>query len=105
MADQPIPVSTANAQMTEYVTYMTGLGVNMTKQTKTVSFGGATLSSWLAGVMPFTDELRICLGVYPTGATRAGRINTILWPYKNGVPAVDGSGHAILPFNEGTGQP
>ena len=105
MADQPIPVGTANTQMTEYVTYMTGLGVNMSKQTKTVSFGGTALTQWLTTVMPFADELRVCLGVYPTGATRAGRINVILWPYRNGAPAVDGGGITIQPFNDGAGMP
>ena len=93
--------------MQEYVSYMTNLGVNMSQQTQTVSFDPAILAQWLNNVLPHTDELRVCLGVYTPGEADAGRITVILWPYKNGQPATDPTarGTEIEPFNEGQGQP
>ena len=107
MANQPIPVSRANGMIQDYITYMEGLGVNMSQQTQSVSFDGNILQQWLSDVMPFADELRVFLGASGTGD--ALRITVILWPYKNGQPAMQpgegGSNTAINPFNEGQGQP
>ena len=108
MANQPIPVSKANALMQEYVSYMTGLGVTMSQQTQTVSFDAAALMQWLNNIGTNMDELRICLGVYEPTDPDAGRITVALWPYKNGQPATEvdrGVTVEIEPFNEGTGQP
>ena len=110
MANQPISVATANAMIQENITYMSGLGVNMSNQTQSVSFDGIILQQWLANVMPFADELRICIGVYPKGDPNAGRVTTILWPYKNGQPATEpsaagGADVMIDPYNEGQGEP
>jgi hypothetical protein len=110
MANKPISVAMANAMIQQNISYMSGLGVNMANQTESVSFDGRTLQQWLTGVMPYADELRICLGVYPPGNPNAGRITTILWPYKNGQPATMpsvGAGAAALiePFNEGQQHP
>ena len=111
MANQPIPVSTANAMINEYIAYMTKLGVDMNNQTQSVSFDGSILMSWLGTVMPYADELRVCIGSYSSGAS-AGRTTAILWPYKNGQPASwpaagkdGGGGQTIDPFNEGHGHP
>ena len=107
MANQPIPVSRANGMIQDYITYMEGLGVNMSQQTQSVSFDGNILQQWLSDVMPFADELRVFLGA--SGAGDALRITVILWPYKNGQPAMqpgEGAGStAINPFNEGQGLP
>ena len=110
MSNQPISVAKANSMIQQNLTYMSGLGVNMSKQTESVSFDGTILQQWLAAVMPFADELRVCLGVYPPGDPSAGRITTILWPYKNGQPATqpsagDGATVMIEPFNEGQHHP
>lgn len=110
MSNQPISVANANSMIQENLAYMTGLGVNMSKQTESVSFDGTILQQWLATVMPFADELRIFLGVYPPGVPNAGRITTILWPYKSGQPATkssagDGATVMIEPFNEGQHHP
>ncbi|MGH2552158.1 MAG: hypothetical protein ACRDEB_00485 [Chitinophagaceae bacterium] len=110
MANQPISVARANAMIQENISYMTGLGVNMTQQTQSVAFDGKDLQQWLSTVMPFADELRICIGVYPAGTSDEGRITTILWPYKNGQPATmpsagDGANIMIEPFNEGQQHP
>jgi hypothetical protein len=105
MADQPIPVGTANTDIATYISFMTNLGVNMNLQTQTVSFNGTVLMHWLGTVMPFADELRICMAAYPAGHPKAGRTTVILWPYKNGQPAVDGSSKTINPFNDGQGFP
>jgi hypothetical protein len=101
MANQPISVSTANTLISEYINYMTSKGVNMSLQTQSVGFSGATLMHWLGTVTPFADEFRICMGCYPAGDPSAGRTTVIVWPYKNGAPATDGGGNTINPFNEG----
>jgi hypothetical protein len=108
MTNQPIPVTRANDLINQNISYMTSLGVDMSKQTQSVGFTGADLQQWLATVMPYADELKICLGVYPAGEPNAGRITTILWPYKNGQPAaqpIGGKDVMIEPFNNGEGQP
>jgi hypothetical protein len=110
MANQSIPVNRANTLIQENITYMSNLGVNMAKQTQSVGFNGAALQQWLANVMPFADELRVCMGVYPAGDPQAGRITVALWPYKNGQPATQpavggGANMMIEPFNEGQRYP
>jgi hypothetical protein len=108
MPNQPIPVSTANAMVANYVTYMERHGVNMGQQTLNVSFSTPALMAWLDQVKVFTDEFRICVGVYPDGELKAGRITAIIWPYKAGKPATmpdegksGGGSSFIKPFNEG----
>lgn len=108
MANQPITVKRANELMTEYRSYMTDLGVIISQQTQSVSFDTAALAQWFNAKLPHMDELRICMGVYPSGETHAGRITVALWPYMNGQPATEEVGGVpteIEPFNEGTGQP
>lgn len=105
MADQPIPINDATAMINEYISYMSGLGVDMNNQTQSVSFTGGDLTTWLNTVMAFADELRIFNGRYPAGHANAGRTTVILWPYYHGVPAVDNKGKAIEPLNDGTGTP
>ncbi|MDP4262148.1 MAG: hypothetical protein Q8941_06420 [Bacteroidota bacterium] len=118
MANQPIPVSTANAMISDYIAYMTKLGVDMNNQTQNVAFDGTILMNWLGTVMPYADELRVCMGQYPSGNAQAGRTTVILWPYKNGQPAtmpsppIGGSGgmtpaddQTIDPFNDGHSHP
>jgi hypothetical protein len=109
MPNQPIPVSTANAMVANYVAYMERHGVNMGQQTLNVSFDTTTLMAWLDQVKVFTDEFRICVGVYPDGESKAGRLTAIIWPYKDGKPATQpteegksgGGSSFIKPFNEG----
>jgi hypothetical protein len=108
MAGKPISVADANAMVAGYASFMHGLGINMATQTESISFTGANFSTWLGNVMPFADELRIFMGVYPLGNQHAGRTTVIIWPYKNGQPATDGSfggGSGIEPFNDGMGNP
>ena len=108
MASQPITISRANKLITEYRDYMIGLGVDISSQTQTVSFNAAVLAQWLNNVLPNTDELRICMGVYPSGEADAGRITVALWPYKNGQPATEEVGGVtteIEPFNVGSLHP
>jgi hypothetical protein len=108
MAGKAISVADANLMIAEYASFMHGLGVSMATQTQDVAFTGSALSTWLGNVMPYADELRIFMGVYPLGNPRAGRTTVIIWPYKNGVPATDGGfrgGNAIEPFNDGMGNP
>jgi len=114
MANQPIPVEQANEMIAQYIEYMTKLGVDMQKQTQSISFTSKELLLWLNETMPFADELRVCLGVYPPGAENPGRITSILWPYKDGKPAtrptIEGKGggddeEEIPPYNNGTLQP
>ncbi|MBC7948022.1 MAG: hypothetical protein H7Y42_09105 [Chitinophagaceae bacterium] len=108
MAGQPIPISTAEDMIKDYITYMRDLGVDMANQTQSVTFTGTDLMDWLNQVMPQADELRIFMGMYPHAHPHAGRTTVILWPYKNGQPANESmqrGGGPTEPFNEGTGQP
>ena len=112
MANHPIPVEQANEMIAQYLDYMTNLGVDMQKQTQSISFTSKELLQWLSESMPFADELRVCLGVYPEGAENPGRITSILWPYKNGRPATkpkiegkDGDDDEIPPYNGGSLNP
>lgn len=112
MANRPIPISEANDMIQYYLGYMSELNVDMTKQTHSVSFTGPELMAWLAEVMPYADELRVCEGMYLPGSSNAGRVTVILWPYKNGKPATkpDGDGKSggtggIAPYNQGHGNP
>lgn len=108
MANQPIPVSEANDMIQAYLEYMTRLGVDMSKQTHSVSFTAPELSKWMETVKSYTDEYRMCLGVYP-GGENAGRMTVIVWPYKNGKPATKpdtegksgGGGGFAPPYNQG----
>jgi hypothetical protein len=109
MANQPIPVSQANDMIKQYLDYLQKLGVDPNSQTQSVSFTSNELLKWQSDVMPFADELRICFGVYPPAAENAGRITSILWPYKNGKPATrpkaegkdGGEEGEIDPYNSG----
>ena len=109
MPNEPIPVTRANEMIDEYVTYMKKLGVDMSKQTHTVSFTSRELMDWMQLVGPHTDEFKICYGNYPSGEARSGRNTVIIWPFKNGLPAnwpagegKDGGGGSLIkPYNEG----
>lgn len=109
MANQPIPVEKATLMMQQYVAYMTGLGVDMSQQTQTVSFNANDLKHWIDDVLPFTDEFKICMCVYPPTDADAGRSTVAIWPYKDGSPARTDSGRGvpaeIEPFNMGTLEP
>ena len=104
MANQPIPVVTANEMRTAFIEYMTNLNVDMQQQTQSVGFGSADLLQWMGDVATYADEFKIFLGVYTAGE-HEGRITTIIWPYKDGQPALDEGQNEIEPFNEGTGTP
>ncbi|MFT3675786.1 MAG: hypothetical protein QM781_07825 [Chitinophagaceae bacterium] len=112
MASQPIPVAQANAMIAQYLAYMNSLGVDMKTQTHCICYDSAAFSKWINAVQPYADEFRICEGVYPEGFVQAGHLTAIIWPYKDGKPAVipkdinlggglqdpDGT---INPFNDG----
>ncbi|HEX2848527.1 MAG TPA: hypothetical protein VHN59_18420 [Chitinophagaceae bacterium] len=87
MPNQPIPVAEAQEMIKTYTAYMQKLGVDMQKQTQSVSFKLPELMAWLTKMTELADEIRICMGDYPAGHPEAGRTTVILWPYKNGQPA------------------
>ncbi len=112
MQNQPIPVSTANTMLQDYLNYLKKLGVDPSTQSQSISFTGKELMLWLNGIMPRADELRICLGVYPPDHVNAGRITAILWPYKDGQPVKepvlegkDDDTKETPPYNSGTLNP
>jgi hypothetical protein len=114
MENRPIPVSVANEMIAEYTAWLRQQGIDPEKQSQSISFTGKELMSWLSGVMPVADELRICLGVYPKTDPNAGRITVILWPYKDGQPATqpvtDGKDTPpppppVDPYNQGSLNP
>ncbi|MEI9810308.1 MAG: hypothetical protein WDO16_21900 [Bacteroidota bacterium] len=86
MPGKPISKATADSMIEDYISYMTGLGVDMKKQTQNVSFSGPEVMSWLNKNMAAADELRICMGLYPLGHPQAGKTTVIFWPYKDGQP-------------------
>jgi hypothetical protein len=108
MKNGPIPVEMAESMMKEFDHYMRSRGIDMGKQTQSVSFSGQEMMNWLKNVMPYADELRICFGAYPGNEPSPNRITVILWPYKDGQPAnqpvvvgKDGDGEKIPPYNQG----
>ncbi|MBL7739582.1 MAG: hypothetical protein JNK14_10200 [Chitinophagaceae bacterium] len=110
MAGKPIPVSTANEMIRTYLDYMTKQGVDMGKQTHSVSFTSAELMSWMKEVSPYADEFRICMGAYMQEPF--DKITTIIWPYKDGHPSrkplsqgKDGDDEPVDPFNDGNTHP
>jgi len=112
MENRPIPVNVANVMKEDYVIYLKKHGVDPFKQSQSVSFAGKELMAWMAQTMPYADELRVYLGVYPPTDPNAGRITVILWPYKNGKPATqpvsegkDGDSTPIPPYNQGGLEP
>ena len=114
MAGKPIPISTANAMVNKYIDHVKNLGVEPNKKTQYVSFTLPEIMDWLNQVTPFTDELRICLGVHTQEASDPGRVTVIVWPYKNGEPATSplsegkdggGGGGGINPYNDGNSGP
>lgn len=114
MANHPIPVKQANEMITQYLSYMRSHDVDMARQTHSISFTGVELMKWLSEVMPFADELRVCVGAYLDGTDKANRLTAILWPYKDGMPArkpkIEGKGggdedEEIDPYNGGTLNP
>lgn len=108
-----IPVTTANAMKEAYLGYMTLHQVNMQFQTHSVSFPSNDLVKWMFELqeLGLVDEFRVFAGVYAPPSPHAGRITVIIWPYKNGQPAVDttqgngGGGVEIEPYNDGTLNP
>jgi hypothetical protein len=102
---QPIPIATAEEMIGLYVEYMTNLGVDMDNQTQCVVFPSEQLFNWMKTAKVHADEFKICLGVYPPEHPGAGRITTIIWPYKDGSPSLDETGMGIEPFNEGQREP
>ena len=87
MPNQPIPVAQAQEMLKTYTSSMQKLGVDMQKQTQSVSFKLPELMAWLTKMTELADEIRVCMGDYPPGDAQAGRTTVILWPYKNGEPA------------------
>lgn len=85
MANRPIPVKVANEMIAEYQAFMKIAGFQ--NETQYISFASPELLKWLDAVRESMDELRICLGVYPPDHEKAGRLTSILWPYKDGKPA------------------
>ena len=112
MAGKSIPISTANAMVSRYVDHVQNLGVTANKKTQYVSFTLPEIMEWLQQVTPFTDELRICLGIHPDNASDPGRVTAIIWPYKSGRPASQplapgkgGDDSGLDPYNDGSNGP
>ena len=108
----PIPVSTANIMIEDYIRSTESGIEDLSKKTWSVSFTGIELMGWLTQTMPFADELKICFGKYPKEDPNGGRVTVILWPYKDGKPATEGYSEGkdetpppIPPYNNGSLQP
>jgi hypothetical protein len=87
MANQPIPSKQAYEMMAAYQEFL--LKHDLEGQTTSVSFDSDSVLNYMTTLKPpVTDEFRICFGVYPEGHENAGRITVIVWPYKDGKPAM-----------------
>lgn len=113
MANRPIPIKEANDMIQFYLGYMTALGVDMNNQTQSVSFT-PDLLTWMNSInRKDYDEWRICYGMYGDSDPQRGRMTVIIWPYKNGKPAINsdeagksgGGGSGYNPYNQGQGNP
>lgn len=114
MAGRPIPISQANEMITLYIDYVQKLPVDPKKKTQYVSFTLPEIMEWLNQVAPFSDELRIFLGVNPPEIPDPGRVTVIVWPYKSGQPSTQpltegkdggGGGGGFDPYDDGTTGP
>lgn len=115
MPNRPISILLAEAMIADYLVYMTEHQINMKDQTHCVKFSSNALLSWMGSVSSYSDEFRICMGRYPQDHEHAGRLTVIIWPYKDGKPAVKpkvpggpiggGDDEPVDPFNEGTLNP
>jgi hypothetical protein len=105
MAGQPIAANAAETLMSNYAAYMTSLGVDMGEQTESVSFSLSDLVTWLNSIASQTDEIRASLGSYGDNSPDKNRLTVILWPYRAGNRAVNGSNQEIDPYNEGSLKP
>jgi len=114
MAGKRILITTANEMTRLYASHVGNLPVPPGKKTQYVSFTFPDLMEYLNEVAPFTDELRIFLGVHPDNASEPGRVTTIIWPYKDGEPAArpmaegkdgGGGGQGLPPYDEGNNNP
>jgi hypothetical protein len=92
----------------QYLNFQVQHGIDPKTQTQNVGFTTTELMDWMQKVRGITDEFRICFGVYPAGHPNAGRVTAIVWPYKDGKPAlkptVGKGGDDTLedPYNEGS---
>lgn len=109
MPNRVIPVSQADAMVDEYLKFMKKHGMDTQKQTHNIAFSTRELLDWMQKVKDTTDEFRVVLGVYPPEHANAGRLTAIVWPYKNGKPALkpvvgkDGDDDEEEdPYNEGS---
>lgn len=113
MAGKPIPIITANAMNKMYAEYVQQLPVAAGRKTEYVSFTFKELMAYLNEAAPYTDEIRIYLGMTAEPSPDPGRVTTIIWPYKNGRPATrplaegkdGGDGEGFPPYDEGNGNP
>jgi len=108
-----ITIATANSMISNYVDHVKRLQTEPKKKTEYVIFSLPELMAWLKQIEPYSDELKICLGVHPQDASDPGRLTLILWPQKGGKPATepvsegkDGGGSGgINPYNDGNSGP
>jgi hypothetical protein len=116
MPNRPISPDLATAMIADYLAYMTAHGIDMKEQTHCVEFASDALLAWMGSVSSYCDQFRICPGRYPKGHEYEGRLTVIIWPYKDGKPAVkpkdpgnggtgDDDDEPVDPFNEGTLNP
>ena len=109
---KPIPIATANTMISHYVDHVKKLQTESKKKTEYVIFSLPQLMAWLKEVEPYSDELKICLGVHPKDGSDPDRLTVILWPMKGNEPASQpnegkdgGGGGGINPYNDGNSGP
>lgn len=114
MSGKPIPISTANEMTRLFVEYVQNLEVETKKKTQYVSFTLPEIMKWLQDITPYTDELRVYLGIDTDASPQAGRLTAIIWPYRKDRPATrpfadgkDGGGdeEGVDPYNDGSTGP
>ena len=107
-----IPIDRARKMIDHFKDHIQGLALPKNKSTEYVSFDLPEFQKWLTSVTPYSDELKIFLGVYPDDHPEAGRLTLVIWPYKADQPAAEprtvgkgGTGGGFGPYNDGNSGP
>lgn len=93
-----IPVSIGADMLKDYQGFK--ITHDLQSQTDNITFTFSDLVKWMTSVESESDELVVCLATDPNNM-----LTVVLWPYKNGQPAVDSNGDLLKPYNYGHRRP
>src|SRR5262245_54238500 len=107
-----IPVKQADDMILFYQKHCKDQNLPKEKSTEYVSYALPEFQAWLTAVTPYSDEVRVCLGVYPPGHPEEGRLTVLFRSYSAGKPSAEpreegkgGTGGGFSPYDEGNSGP